>query len=150
MSGYFNNTEANIEATWLDENQQKWFRTGDIGKIDEQGFLYLVDRKKDMIISGGQNIYPADIEAILCLRKDITELAVIGVKSSKWGETPVAVVVGKNNLEVDCDEIKLWLNDKLGKQQRVAMVLQTDELPRNPAGKILKRQLRKQYNNLDL
>ena len=150
MSGYLNNTEANIEATWLDENQQKWFRTGDIGKIDEQGFLYLVDRKKDMIISGGQNIYPADIEATLCLRKDIIELAVIGVKSSKWGETPVAIVVSKDKLEIDCDEIKQWLNAKLGKQQRVAMVIQTNELPRNPAGKILKRQLRKQYNNLGL
>ena len=150
MSGYLNNTEANIEATWLDENQQKWFRTGDIGKIDDQGFLYLVDRKKDMIISGGQNIYPADIEATLCLRKEIKELAVIGVESSKWGETPIAIIVAKDNHEIDCEEIKHWLNAKLGKQQRVAMVLQCDELPRNPAGKILKRQLRKQYNNLGL
>lgn len=150
MSGYLNNSKANNEATWFDDNKQKWFRTGDIGRIDDEGFLYLVDRKKDMIISGGQNIYPADIEAILCLRNEIKELAVIGVESSKWGETPVAVIVAKDSQDLDCTEIKQWLNAKLGKQQRVAMVIPTDVLPRNPAGKILKRQLRQQYTNLGL
>ena len=103
-----------------------------------------------MIISGGQNIFPADIEAILCLRDEIQELAVIGVESSKWGETPVAIVVAKENNNIDCKEIKQWLNAKLGKQQRVAMVIPTNSLPRNPAGKILKRQLRKNYTNLGL
>ena len=150
MSGYLNNPQANKEATWFDGNNQKWFRTGDIGRIDDEGFLYLVDRKKDMIISGGQNIYPADIEATLCLRDEIQELAVIGVESSKWGETPVAVIVAKENNHIDCQEIKQWINAKLGKQQRVAMVILTDSLPRNPAGKILKRQLRQQYTNLGL
>jgi acyl-CoA synthetase (AMP-forming)/AMP-acid ligase II len=150
MSGYLNNQKANNESTWLDDKKQKWFRTGDIGRIDDEGFLYLVDRKKDMIISGGQNIFPADIEAILCLRDEIQELAVIGVESSKWGETPVAIVVAKENNNIDCKEIKQWLNAKLGKQQRVAMVIPTNSLPRNPAGKILKRQLRKNYTNLGL
>lgn len=150
MSGYLNNSQANKEATWLDDDNQKWFRTGDIGRIDDEGFLYLVDRKKDMIISGGQNIYPADIEATLCLRDEIKELAVIGVESSKWGETPVAIIVAKDNIIIDCDEMKGWLNAKLGKQQRVATIILTDNLPRNPAGKILKRQLRQQYTNLGL
>ncbi len=150
MSGYLNNQEANKEATWIDENQTKWFRTGDIGKLDEDGFLYLVDRKKDMIISGGQNIYPADIEATLSRRQELKEIAVIGVKSSKWGETPIAIVVAKDSYNLDSDEIKSWLNAKLGKQQRVAQVIITDILPRNPAGKILKRKLRKQYTNLGL
>ena len=150
MSGYLNNSQANKEATWLDNKNNKWFRTGDIGRIDDEGFLYLVDRKKDMIISGGQNVYPADIEAILSNRDEIKELAVIGVDSSKWGETPVAVIVAKENNIVDCEEIKEWLNTNVGKQQRVAMVLLTDKLPRNPAGKILKRQLREKYNNLGL
>ena len=103
-----------------------------------------------MIISGGQNIYPADIEAKLTLRNEIKELAVIGVESSKWGETPVAIIVAKENIEINCDEVKQWLNEKLGKQQRVAKVILTDSLPRNPAGKILKRQLRKSYTDLGL
>ena len=103
-----------------------------------------------MIISGGQNIYPADIEAVLCLREEIKELAVIGVESKKWGETPIAVIVTHEAKTIDCEEIKQWLNAKLGKQQRVARVLITDSLPRNPAGKILKRQLRQNYSNLDL
>ncbi|MBL4661394.1 MAG: AMP-binding protein [Alcanivoracaceae bacterium] len=150
MSGYLNNPKANEEATWLDDNNQKWFRTGDIGRLDTDGFLYLVYRKKDMIISGGQNIYPADIEATLSTRKEIKELAVIGVESSKWGETPVAIIVAKENKDIDCHEIKRWLNAKLGKQQRVAMVIPADSLPRNPAGKVLKRQLRQQYTNLGL
>jgi len=150
MSGYLNNEKANEEATWLDDNNQKWFRTGDIGRIDKEGFLYLVDRKKDMIISGGQNIYPADIEAILSLRDEIKEMAIIGVESLKWGETPIAIVVAKENKKLDCDEIKTWLNSKLGKQQRVSLVITTESLPRNPAGKILKRELRKYYTNLGL
>ncbi|MFK8010449.1 MAG: class I adenylate-forming enzyme family protein [Marinicellaceae bacterium] len=150
MSGYLSNDQANKDATWHDENHQKWFRTGDIGRIDDDGFLYLVDRKKDMIISGGQNIYPADIEAVLCLRSEIKELAVIGVESSKWGETPIAIIVEKENNKVDCAEVKQWLNNKLGKQQRVAEVLLIASLPRNPAGKVLKRELRQQYSNLGL
>ena len=103
-----------------------------------------------MIISGGQNIYPADIEATLSLRKEIKELAVIGVESSKWGETPVAIVVAKNKNKLDCDEIIVWLNSKLGKQQRVALVIEENSLPRNPAGKVLKRELRDNYKGLGL
>jgi len=150
MSGYLNNKHANEEATWINNDGKKWFRTGDIGRIDDEGFLYLVDRKKDMIISGGQNIYPADIEAVLCLRDEIKELAVIGVESSKWGETPIAIIVSNGFTNIDCDEMKQWLNAKLGKQQRIAQVILVDSLPRNPAGKVLKRQLRQQYSNLGL
>ena len=150
MSGYLNNPQANKQATWIDDKNNKWFRTGDIGKLDKDGFLYLIDRKKDMIISGGQNIYPADIEAILSTRKEIKELAVIGVESSKWGETPIAIIVSNNDKDIDCHQIKLWLNSKLGKQQRVASVILTNSLPRNPAGKILKRELRLHYTNLGL
>jgi len=150
MTGYLNNPKANHEATWLDDTNEKWFRTGDIGYIDDEGFLYLVDRKKDMIISGGQNIYPADIEAVLFDYSEIKEFAIIGVSHSKWGETPVAIVVAKENKDLKCEEVKSWLNAKLGKQQRVSMVIEIDQLPRNPAGKVLKRELREQYNNLGL
>ena len=86
MQGYHNNEAANNDATWTDEAGRRWLRTGDIGRIDRDGFLYLVDRKKDMIISGGQNIYPADIEAVMLTHKAIREIAVIGVSSEKWAE----------------------------------------------------------------
>ena len=93
MSGYLNRDDANAEATWTDAQGRRWLRTGDIGHVDADGNLYLVDRKKDMIISGGQNIYPADIEATLAQHPQVRDVAVIGVASARWGETPLAVVV---------------------------------------------------------
>ncbi|MEM7762646.1 MAG: AMP-binding protein [Pseudomonadota bacterium] len=139
MAGYHNRSDANAEATWTDDDGERWLRTGDIGKLDQDGFLYLVDRKKDMIISGGQNIYPADIESVLAGHPDVAEVAVIGVASERWGETPLAVVVGEID---DPTTLRDWANDQLGKQQRIAAVVVHDALPRNPNGKILKRELR--------
>ena len=121
---------------------QRWLRTGDIGKLDEDGFLYLVDRKKDMIISGGQNIYPADIEAALIEHDAVSEVAVIGVPHEKWGETPLAVIVLADNVSIEAEALTGWVNGRVGKQQRVAGTVFVDELPRNPNGKILKRELR--------
>ena len=143
MSGYLDNPEANEEATWIHPNGARWLRTGDIGRADEDGFLYLVDRKKDMIVSGGQNIYPADIESVMFEHPDIADVAVIGLASHKWGETPVAVVVGRKGLGVD--DIIAWTNSRVGKQQRIADVIFATELPRNPNGKVLKRELRDQF-----
>jgi acyl-CoA synthetase (AMP-forming)/AMP-acid ligase II len=125
-------------------------RTGDIGRIDEDGFLYLVDRKKDLIISGGQNVYPADIEAVIATHGAIAEMAVIGVASRRWGETPVAVVVARAGNEIDTGEFTAWVNARVGKQQRISATLLVDTLPRNPNGKILKRELRKQFATLEL
>ena len=142
MSGYHNNDEANEEATWMHPSGQRWLRTGDIGKLDEDGFLYLVDRKKDMIISGGQNIYPADIEAALIEHDAVSEVAVIGVPHEKWGETPLAVIVLADNVSIEAEALTGWVNGRVGKQQRVAGTVFVDELPRNPNGKILKRELR--------
>ena len=88
MPGYLNRPDANAEATWLDENGNKWLRSGDIGRVDHEGFLFIVDRKKDMILSGGQNVYPQDIEAVLVEHDGIDDVAVIGLPSSRWGETP--------------------------------------------------------------
>ena len=85
-------------------------RTGDIGRLDEDGFLYLVDRKKDMILSGGQNIYPADIEATIIEHDAVHEVAVVGVASRKWGETPLAVVVVAEGQSIDNDELMAWSN----------------------------------------
>ena len=142
MAGYHDNDAANEEATWLHPSGQRWLRTGDIGKLDEDGFLYLVDRKKDMIISGGQNIYPADIESAMVEHEAVSEVAVIGVPHEKWGETPLAVVVLAAGASVDAEALTSWVNSRVGKQQRVIGTVFIDELPRNPNGKILKRELR--------
>jgi len=147
MAQYHDNEAANREATWTDPGGARWLRTGDIGKLDEDGFLYLVDRKKDMIISGGQNIYPADIEAIMTEHPAVSEVAVIGVPHSKWGETPLAVVVATAGAGTDADALTGWTNERTGKQQRIAATVFVDELPRNPNGKVLKRELRKQYED---
>jgi acyl-CoA synthetase (AMP-forming)/AMP-acid ligase II len=145
MAGYHANEAANAEATWRHPSGAKWLRTGDIGLLDHDGFLFLVDRKKDLIISGGQNIYPADIEAVVIRHDAVSEVAVIGVPHPKWGETPLAVIVGAPDEEIDGDELQAWVNGQLGKQQRIAGVVFVDELPRNPNGKVLKRELRKQF-----
>ena len=144
MAGYHGRLDANEEATWTDTRGRRWLRTGDVGKLDEQGFLYLVDRKKDLILSGAQNIYPADIEAVLAAHPAVADVAVIGIDSPKWGETPLAVVVLRN-AEADLDALRAWVNDRVGRQQRIAGVVTVDELPRNPNGKILKRELRLHY-----
>jgi acyl-CoA synthetase (AMP-forming)/AMP-acid ligase II len=146
MAGYHANAAADEESTWVHPSGAKWLRTGDIGKLDDDGFLYLVDRKKDMILSGGQNIYPADIEATIIGHDAVSEVAVVGVAHKKWGETPLAVVVRAG--DVDADELTAWANGRLGKQQRVAATVFVDELPRNPNGKVLKRELRKQFADL--
>lgn len=145
MAGYHDNDEATAESTWEDPEGKRWLRSGDIGRLDKDGFLYLVDRKKDMIISGGQNIYPADIEAVLLEHGLVADVAVIGVASDHWGETPLAVVVPTADASLDIDELITWTNTKLGKQQRIAGAVLVDELPRNPNGKVLKRELRRQF-----
>jgi len=149
MAGYHNNAEADEESTWVDPSGTKWLRTGDIGMLDENGFLYLVDRKKDMILSGGQNIYPADIEATIVEHDAVSEVAVVGVAHKKWGETPLAVVVLVDGAIVEDVELTNWANGRLGKQQRIAATVFIDELPRNPNGKVLKRELRKQFAEME-
>ncbi len=154
MTGYYGRPDADAEATWIDPEGQQWLRTGDIGRLDAEGFLYLVDRRKDMIISGGQNIYPADIEAVLVTHPVVSEVAVIGVPSERWGETPLALVVPvrarvdaatAETLTATTEALRDWVNARVGRQQRVSAVHFVDSLPRNPNGKILKRELRKTY-----
>ena len=145
MEGYHNRPEATAEATWTDARGRRWLRTGDIGRLDDQGFLYIVDRKKDMILSGGQNIYPADIELVMLDHPDVAEIAVIGVPSEKWGETPLAVVVPRAGAQPDPAALASWTNERVGRQQRISGVVLRDSLPRNPNGKILKRELRVEY-----
>lgn len=145
MKGYLDRPEADKEASWIDEEGNTWFRTGDIGQVDEKGFLYLVDRKKDMIISGGQNIYPQDLEKALMLHESIIEAAVIGISCEKWGETPLGVVV-TSDLAEPLEAICCFANTKLGRQQKISRLVEVDELPRNPNGKVQKKILREMFD----
>jgi acyl-CoA synthetase (AMP-forming)/AMP-acid ligase II len=148
MSGYHGNDAASSEATWTDGHGRRWLRTGDLGRLDADGFLTIVDRKKDMILSGGQNIYPADIEAVMRTHPDLADVAVVGVRSSKWGETPVAVVVPMPNAQVVEQALIEWTNARVGKQQRIRGVVCRASLPRNANGKVLKRELRNELADL--
>ncbi len=145
MAGYHARDDANREATWVDAAGLQWLRTGDLGRLDAEGFLYIVDRKKDMIISGGQNIYPTDIESVIRNHPMVAEAAVIGVASARWGETPLAVVVLHEGKSASCAELLAWTNAAVGKQQRLGGVVLRASLPRNPNGKVLKRELRREY-----
>lgn len=145
MKGYHRQPEKTREAEWFDPQGKRFIRTGDIGRFDEQGFLTLFDRKKDMIISGGFNIYPSDLEAELKLHPDVHECAVVGVPSDIWGETPVAFVVSKNGATTSNQAMLEWLNSRVGKTQRLSGLNQVDELPRSAIGKVLKRELRETY-----
>ncbi|MEO1081366.1 MAG: class I adenylate-forming enzyme family protein [Pseudomonadota bacterium] len=146
MPGYWRREDANRDASYVDDDGVVWLRSGDIGHLDAQGFLYIVDRKKDMILSGGQNIYPQDIEAVLVEHELVDDAAVIGVPSERWGETPLALVVSKIPA-FDLSELLSWANERLGRQQRLVDCIAVDELPRNPNGKILKRELRQIYGD---
>jgi len=142
MRGYHGRETASAEATWVGPDGRRWLRTGDLGYLDDDGFLYVVDRKKDMILSGSQNIYPADIEQVMATHPDVAEVAVVGVRSVKWGETPVAVVVARAGRATDSRALIEWTNARVGRQQRIADVVWRNTLPRNANGKILKRELR--------
>jgi long-chain acyl-CoA synthetase len=147
MAGYHGRDAANRDATWVDAAGRQWLRTGDLGRLDADGFLYVVDRKKDMILSGGQNIYPADIESVMRQHPAVAEVAVVGVPSRKWGETPVAVVVGRAGEVLDAEALKDWTNGRVGRQQRIAAIVSRSALPRNPNGKVLKRELRRELQD---
>ncbi|MEU5339757.1 o-succinylbenzoate--CoA ligase [Streptomyces sp. NPDC020766] len=122
-----------------------WFRSGDAARIDEDGYVTIVDRIKDMIISGGENIYPAEIEDQLLAHPDIVECAVIGVPDEKWGEVPRAVVVPREDVELDPDEVLASLSGRLAKYKIPKSVVFADELPRTASGKLLKSRVRKRY-----
>jgi acyl-CoA synthetase (AMP-forming)/AMP-acid ligase II len=124
-SGYYKQPELTRETF-----RNGWLYSGDLGYLDERGFLYLAGRKKELIITGGVNVYPQDIEEIAGAHEQVLETAVFGVDSDKWGETPVAAIVLHPEATLDADELKQWIN------QRV---------PRNVAGKTLKNELRENY-----
>lgn len=144
MKGYYKQPEKTAELIWKDENGEIFYRSGDFGKLDEDGFLILLDRKKDMIISGGFNIYAADIESVLFKHPDVQEAAVIGIPS-KWGESPLAIVVMVPNADIDATSLMNWANQRLSKTARIHAVEFRTELPRSTLGKVMKRELRSPY-----
>jgi long-chain acyl-CoA synthetase len=142
MAGYFGRDDLTADYIWRDAAGNVFFRSGDMGRFDEDGFLILSDRKKDMIISGGLNIYADDLELVLLADPDVTDAAVIGVPSDAWGETPYGLVVLREGATRSGDDICADANAKLGKSQRLSAVELRDELPRSSIGKILKKELR--------
>jgi O-succinylbenzoate-CoA ligase len=140
MLGYWNRPEATAE-TIVDG----WLHTGDVATMDADGFVTIVDRTKDMLISGGENVYPAEIEAVLLSHDGIADAGVIGVPSAKWGESPLAVIV-RSDADLSADDVMAYTKGKLAPFKTVKVVEFVDEIPRNPSGKILKRDLREQFS----
>ena len=145
MSGYLNRPAETDAMVFRCPDGRVFFRSGDVGRFDEDGFLYLLDRKKDVIISGGFNIYATDLEAVLATHPDVAEVAVIGIPSAQWGETPIALVVLRDAATARPDDLRTFANDRLGKTQRLASVEIRPTLPRNAIGKVLKRELKDPY-----
>lgn len=139
--GYWNLPEASAAAF----DAGGWFRTGDVAWSDEEGFLYICDRVKDMIISGGENVYPAEVESVLFRHPSITDVAVIGLPDPKWGETVAAIVVLAPGASLDLEELREFAGNELARYKLPRHLEVTEALPRNATGKILKVELRKQY-----
>lgn len=141
MAGYYKRPDLTKNAV-----QDGWLYSGDLGYVDEDGFLYLVDRKKDMIISGGINVYPKDIEEVLVQHEAVVEAAVFGVPDDKWGESPVAAVILKANSGVTPTDIQEWVNVRVNaRYQKLKAVMIRESFPRSVAGKTLKRIMRDEF-----
>jgi acyl-CoA synthetase (AMP-forming)/AMP-acid ligase II len=142
MTGYHNRPDQTAEAEWHSPAGLRFIRTGDLAMVDGDGFFTLMGRRKDVIISGGMNIYPGDLEAALMEHPGIADAAVIGVPSPAWGETPVGFVTLAEGRCLTGDEALAFANERLGRMQRLKAVFVMPELPRNAIGKVLKTELR--------
>jgi long-chain acyl-CoA synthetase len=141
MKGYLNNPDETSSAFWKDG----WFRSGDVGLLDENGYLYIVDRIKDMIITGGENVYPREVEEILYTRQEVEGCAVVGIPDKEWGERVTAFIAPKPGQNVVPEELKTFLKTRLSPFKVPKEYIILSELPKSPAGKILKRELKKKY-----
>lgn len=141
MPGYYKRSDLTAEAI-----KDGWLHSGDLGYVDGDGFLYLVDRKKDLIISGGVNVYPRDIEEIIVQHPDVTDVAVFGVPHDRWGETPIAAVVLSPGSDADAESLQQWINERVSARfQKVSEVLVLEAFPRSVAGKTLRRIIKQDY-----
>ncbi|CAN5648097.1 class I adenylate-forming enzyme family protein [soil metagenome] len=145
MTGYYNNPELTRQATWIAPDGRTFMRTGDLGYLDKEGFLYLSGRVKDMIKSGGINIFAVDIERVFMMHPEVSEAAAVGVPDPKWGETPVVVVIAAPGTTPDPEELRTWANERLAKYQRASRVIIRDDLPRAVYGKVAKNELREEF-----
>jgi acyl-CoA synthetase (AMP-forming)/AMP-acid ligase II len=145
MKGYHNQPGKTADAEWFSPDGRRFIRTGDVGRFDADGFLTLMDRKKDMIISGGFNVYPSDLESVLVQHDAVAEAAVVGVQSDRWGETPVGYVTLKPGQTASAETIREWANARLGKTQRLSDLIILDAIPRSHIGKVMKKELREGY-----
>jgi fatty-acyl-CoA synthase len=147
MLGYWGRPEETAAALGdVGTTGERWFRSGDVAVTDEDGYVFVVDRVKDMIISGGENIYPAEVENVLSEHPAILESAVIGVPDEKWGEVGRAVLVLRPGATVDQDELRSFLLGRIAKYKIPRSFRFADELPRNAVGKLLKNRLRDIYS----
>ena len=141
MPGYYKRGDLTAQAI-----RGGWLFTGDLGSVDEDGFLYLVDRKKDLIISGGVNVYPRDIEEVAVQHPAVKEAAVFGVPSERWGETPIAAIVLKTPGGIGAVDLRDWINERVvARYHHVYKVIIRNDFPRGVAGKTLKRVMRDEY-----
>jgi acyl-CoA synthetase (AMP-forming)/AMP-acid ligase II len=144
FSGYWNRPDATSSAI-----REGWFHTGDIAEVDAEGFIYIKDRSKDMIISGGENVYPAEVEEVLYAHPGVREVGVIGQPSTKWGECACAVIVRDPDWAGDEEQLvasmREFVRERLARYKQPKSYVFVDLLPRNPSGKILKRMLREQF-----
>lgn len=145
MRGYHGRPGATEALVWRDARGRSFIRSGDLGKVDAQGFLTIVDRKKDMVISGGFNVFPSDLEAVVGQHPAVLDVTVIGIPHEKWGETPVALVIPRPGTAATPEAVRDWANERLARHQRLAAVEFRDDFPRNALGKVLKRLLRESY-----
>ncbi len=141
MAGYWRNEEATKAV--IDDGS--WFHTGDIGRVDEDGYVYVVDRVKDMVITGGENVYPAEVESVLYSHPSVAEVAVLGTPDEKWGEAVTAIVALAPEMDLTLDELREFARDQLAGYKLPLRLEFIDALPRNPSGKVLKFELRDKF-----
>lgn len=139
MIGYLNDAAATAEVF-----EGRWYRSGDVARLDKDGYVYIVDRTKDVIITGGENVYSQEVEEAIGRRSDVLDVAVIGRPHPEWGETVVAVVVAARGAVLELDDLRDELSDQLARYKIPRELVLVDELPRNPSGKLTKHVLRKQ------
>ena len=142
MKGYLNNPQGTEEAFW----DGGWFRSGDVGLFDEEGYLYIVDRIKDMIITGGENVYPREVEEALYTRPEVQECAVIGLPDPEWGERVTACIIPRPGEPFDRTVLHAYLKSRLSSFKVPKEYRLVEDFPKSPAGKILKKALREAFS----